>query len=73
MRRRRPVPIDGHSHRDHLARLDITQFGPGAAIDRPRRQVKQQVDDARRIAIKQPSIKFLELRSNPGEARERGK
>ena len=70
--RRRPVLVDGDGDGDHLARLHRVELWPRAAIDDAGRQVKQQVDDARRLAVEQPGIELFQLRPDAGQAGERG-
>ena len=71
--RRRPVLVDRHGDRNDLIRQSIAQFWPRAAVDNARRQVKQQIDDARRFAVEQAGVKLLQLRPDAGQAGERGK
>ena len=70
--RRRTMAIDRHQHRSDSVRHDIAQLRPCAAIDRAARQMKQQIDDARRIAVGQPGEQFRELRPDARQARQRG-
>ncbi len=72
MRRRRPVIVHRHRHGDHLAGLHVAQFGARAAVDGARRQMKQEIDHARRLALEQPGIVLFQLRPDAGQAGERG-
>ena len=69
---RRPVLVNLDRDGDHLAGLHFVEFRPRAAVDDARGQVKQQVDDARRLAVEQPGIEHLQLRPDAGQAGERG-
>src|SRR5262249_28069995 len=71
--RARPMLADCQRNSDHLTRLDVAQFRPGAPVDRAGRKVEQQINNARRLAVEQPNIKLLELRPHAGKASERGK
>ena len=55
---------------NHLAGLYVTQLGPRPAINYTRRQVEQQIDHTRSLAIEQPRVKLFELRPDPGQAGE---
>ena len=55
---------------DDLAGLYVAQLRPRAAIDRAGRQMEQQIDDARRVAVEQPRIKLFQLRPDAGQAGE---
>ena len=65
--------VDRHRDGDHLAGLHFAEFRPRAAVDRAGGQVKQQIDDARRLAAEQPGIELFQLRPDAGQAGERGK
>ena len=64
---------DGDRDGDERSRHDFVLFWPCAPVNRPRRQVKQQIDDTRRLHVEQPGIKLRELGSDAREAGERGK
>ena len=68
--RRRPVLVDGDGDGHKLAGLHLIELRPRPAVDRAGGQVKQQVDDARRLAVEQPRIEPLQLRPDAGQAGE---
>ena len=72
--RRRPVPIDGDRDSDDGVGHDVAQFWPRPAVDRPGREVKQEIDDTRLLLpAEQPAVELLELRPDAGQRRNQGK
>jgi hypothetical protein len=67
------VLVNGDRNGDKLAGLHFVELWPRAAVDRAGGQVKQEVDDARRLAVEQPGVKLLQLRPDAGQAGKRGK
>ena len=67
------VLLDGDRDGDHLAGLHLVELRPGAAVDGAGGQVKQEIDDARRLAVEQPRIELFQLRPDAGQAGQRGK
>ena len=49
--RRRPMPVDGDGESDDRVGLDVGQLRLIAPVDETARHVKQQIDDARRLAF----------------------
>ena len=73
-RRRRPMPVDGDLQRHHGSRHRVADFRPRAAVDHARRQMQQQIDDARRlIAAEQIAEQLVLLRPDAGKAGDRRK
>ncbi len=66
--RNRPVFVDRHRDGDDLAGLHLVEFRPRPAVDDARRQMKQQIDYARCLAVEQPGIEQLQLRPDAGQA-----
>jgi hypothetical protein len=73
VRRRGAVFVDGDGNGDHLAWLHVAQLRPRAAIDGAGRQVEQQVDDARPLAVEQSGVELFQPRPDAGQAGERSK
>ena len=73
VRRRRPVLLDGDGDGHDAIGLHLAQLGLVAPVDKAGRQVKQQVDNARRLVVApdQPAEQLFELRPDPGQRRER--
>ena len=51
VRRRRPVAIDRDGHRHHRVRRHLGELRLIAAVDKAGRQMKQQIDQARRFVV----------------------
>jgi hypothetical protein len=75
VRRRRPVTIDRHRDRHHGVGLDVAKLRLLAAIDEPGRQMKQEIDKARRLAVTadQALEQLLQLWPDPRQRRHGGK
>ena len=75
VRRRRPVPVDGDGDRYDGVGLNLAKFRLVAPIDKPGRQMKQQIDDARRFAVAsdEPREQLLQPRPDPRKCRQRSK
>ena len=73
VRRRRPVAIDGDGDRHHGIGRDRGELWLIAAVDEAGRQMKQKIDDARRLAVAadQAREQLLQLRPDAGQRRER--
>ncbi len=66
------MPVDGHFQRHHGTRRSVADFWPRPAIDHARGQMKQQIDQPRRlIAPKQIAQELVLLRPDAGKARNR--
>ena len=72
VRRRRAMAVDRHRHGHDRVGHDVAQLRPRAAVDRAGRQMEQEIDDARRLALEQPREQLLELRPDAGQAGQRG-
>ena len=70
--RGRAVFLDGDRDGDQLAGLHLVELRAGAAVDGAGGQVKQEIDDARRLAVEQPGIELFQLRPDAGKAGQRG-
>jgi hypothetical protein len=72
VRRRRPVALDGDGDGNDRVRPHLAQLRLIAPVDEPGRQVKQEVDDARRLALarQQARKKLLQLRPDAGQGGE---
>ena len=66
-----PVDRDGDGY--NTVRRDFAELRLLAAVDETARQMEQQIDDARRVAVaaKKARVKFFELRPDPRQGRER--
>ena len=74
VRRRWPMPVDGHRHGDHRAGNDVTQFRTGASIDDPAGQMKQEIDrPSLLLAADEAPVEALELRTDAGQRGESSK
>ena len=70
----RAMPVDGDLKRHDGAGNRVADFRPRAAVDHARRQMQQQVDEARRvIAAEQIAEQFVLLRPDAAEAGDRRK
>ena len=68
VRRRRPVALDGDGDSDDGIRPHLAQLRLVAPVDEAGRQVKQEIDDPRRLAVapKKPRKQLLQLRPDAG-------
>src|SRR6266566_982469 len=71
--RRRTVAVDRHLDGNDGAGNDFAQLGARAAIDRARGQMKDEVDEARRLVLtaEQAPVELLELGSDARQAGQR--
>src|SRR5260221_7622270 len=69
--RARSMLSDSDFDSHDLTRLYVPKFRPGTAIDHARRQMKQHIDDTRRLAVEEPGIELPQLGPNAGQAGER--
>ncbi len=72
VRRRRAMLQHGDCDGHDFAGAHLVEFRPRAAVDRARRQMKQEIDDAGRLAAEQFRIELFQLRPDAGQAGERG-
>ena len=72
VRRRRPVALDGDGDGDDRVRPHLAELRLVAPVDEAGRQVKQQIDDARRLAVtpQEPRKQLLQLRPDAGQGGE---
>ena len=74
VRRRWPVAIHGHCDGHDGIGNDVAQLRPCSPVDRARRQVKEQVEDAcRLIATEQPAVELFQPRPDTGKRGDRRK
>ena len=75
VRRRRPMPVDGDRNRHHGVGNDLGQFRLVAPVDKAGRQVKQQIDHPRPLAVARQELaeQLFQLRPDAGQRRQRGK
>src|SRR5262249_17029671 len=73
MRRRRAMPVDRDGDGYNSVRRDFAELRLLAAVDETARQMEQQIDDTRRVAIaaKKARVELFELRPDPRQGRER--
>ena len=65
--------LDGDRDGDDGVGLDLGELRLIAAVDEAGRQMKQQIDDARRLAVApdRAGEQFFQLRPDAGESRQR--
>src|SRR5215469_6812678 len=75
MRRRRPVLVDRDRDGDDAVRRHGAEFRLIAAVDETARQMKQKIDETRRLAVaaEESRIEFFQLRPDPRQRGERRK
>ena len=75
VRRRRPVALDGDGDSDDRIRPHLAQLRLVAPVDEAGRQVEEQVDDARRLAVARQSRakSFSSFGPTPGSAERAAK
>ena len=73
--RRRPVAFDRDRDGRHRAGHDVAEHRPRPAVDGAGRQMKQEIDDARRrvLPAEQLAVELFQLRPDAGKRDQRGK
>ena len=73
MRRRWSVLTDDNRDSHDLSRLDVAEFWPCPAVDDARGQMKQKIDNARRLVVEEAGVKSGKFWPDAREARDRRK